>query len=67
MITVAEDIKPTTEETEPTPEDTEETPEVEAHAAAEVLNLQGITTESVTGGGGAGFGSCSSCVGSFCM
>ena len=48
------------------PED--EQPEVEAHAE-EVLGLQGIDTLSsgVTGGGDQGFGSCSSCVGSFCM
>jgi hypothetical protein len=57
-ITVADYIQPTTD-----------TPEVEAHIAAEVLDLQGISIDDAARSGVTAPvpGSCSSCVGSFCM
>lgn len=48
------------------PEETEETPEVEAHAAEEVLGLQGISIDEAGREGLVAPGSCSSCAGSLC-
>ncbi|WP_328916111.1 MULTISPECIES: hypothetical protein [unclassified Streptomyces] len=55
------------DENEPVTEETAEQPEVEAHAAAEVLDLQGISVNATEALDGRIPGSCSSCVGSFCM
>jgi hypothetical protein len=57
------------DDNEPIIEETPEEPEVEAHTAAEVLDLQGISIDEASRSGFTSpvAGSCSSCVGSFCM